>query len=195
MKRKAIVILCFFASTPLTHAGFFSMGPRVGVNISQMAINSALNNTVLADLKQMHHWGYHMGVFARFNLLLCHVQPEILCTSFDAKFKRGSKVLKLSCTKLDILAMVRLSFLGVFRVQLGPVFSLLLSTKEEKQYVRKHYSGMTTGWQAGLGIDIWRIVIDFKYAGRTSRFEDKITGISVDYRHTPWVLSVGFNIL
>jgi Outer membrane protein beta-barrel domain len=171
------------------------MGPRVGMNISRVEINSAPNNTAPEDLKQTHHWGYHAGVFTRFNLLLCHVQPEILFTTFDAQFKRNNKVLKLSCTKLDIPAMVGLSFLRVFRIQLGPVFSWLLSTKEEKEYVRKHYSSMTTGWQAGLGVDIWRIVIDFKYASRTSKFEDKITGISTDYGYTPWILSVGFNIL
>jgi hypothetical protein len=148
MKRKAIVLLCFFASTPLTHANFFSMGPRIGVNISQVGVNPAPNNTAPAGLKQIHCWGYHAGIFTRFNLLLCHVQPEILLTSSDAKFKRNNKVLKLSCTKLDIPAMVGLSFLGVFRVQLGPVFSWLLSTKKENKYVTEHYSSVTTSWQA-----------------------------------------------
>jgi Outer membrane protein beta-barrel domain len=195
MQRKVIVLLFFFASIPLAYADFFSMGPRIGVNISQARMNSASNNAATTSLEQMYPWNYHVGVFTRFKLLLCHAQPEILFTSLDAKFKSNDKVLRLSCTKLDIPTMVGVSLLGVFRVQVGPVFSWLLSAKEEKQYVRGYCNSMTTGWQAGIGVDIWRIIIDLKYESRESTLEDKITGTRIDYGCTPWMLSVGFNML
>lgn len=195
MKKTPIVLLCLFVSAPLTHASFFSMGPRVGGSTSQVSVNSASDNTALTGLKQTNHWNYHAGVFTRFNLLLCYVQPEILFASFDAKSRKDNKVLKLSCTKLDIPAMVGFSFLGVLRVQLGPVFSWLLSAKEGTKNVRGRYSSTTTGWQAGLGVDIWKIVVDFKYESSASKFEDKNASISTEYGSAPWILSIGFNIL
>jgi Outer membrane protein beta-barrel domain len=195
MQRKVIVLLFFFASTPLAYADFFSMGPRIGVNISRARINSTSNNTATTGLEQVHPWGCHVGVFTRFKLLLCYAQPEILFTSLDAKFKSNNKMLRLSCTRLDIPAMVGVSLLRVFRVQVGPVFSWLLSAKEEEKYVREPCNSITTGWQAGIGIDIWRIIIDLKYETRRSTLEDKIIGTRIDYGYTPWMLSVGFNML
>ena len=195
MKKILIVLLCFFISVPLTHASFFKMGPRVGTSVSQIKMSPAPGNTALADLQPGNYWGYHMGAFTRFNLLLCHIQPEILLTSTGARCKKNDKIFELSCTKLAIPAMVGLSFFSVFRIQLGPVFSWLLCAKEGRKNVREHYKSMTIGWQAGLGIDIWKIGIDLKYDGSLSKFGNKIAGISTNDSYAQWILSVGFNII
>lgn len=195
MNKTLIVLLCFLMTTPLAHASFFSMGPRVGVSRSQVKVNAAPGNAALEGLQLEDHWGYHVGAFTRFDLLLCYVQPEILFTSFGAKFKKNNQAIELSYTKLDIPAMLGLSLLGVFRVQIGPVFSWLLRATEGNKDVKKHYNSTTTGWQIGLGVDIWKVGIDLKYERSPSNFGDKIAGISTDHGYAQWILSIGFNVL
>ncbi len=195
MKKTLIVLLCFLMTTPLTHASFFSMGPRVGVSTFRVNVNAAPGNTALAGLQLKDRWGYHLGAFTRFDLLLCYVQPEILFTGSGAKFKNNNKVIELSYAKLDIPIMLGLSFFKVLRVQLGPVFSGLLRAREGEKDVKEHYSSITTGWQAGLGVDIWKVGIDLKYEGSLSKFGDKIAGISTDHGYAQWILSIGFNVL
>jgi hypothetical protein len=195
MKKTLIVLLCFLMTAPLTHASFFSMGPRVGVSTFRVKVNAAPGNTAPKGLQLEDHWGYHGGAFTRFDLLLCYVQPEILFTSSGAKFKKNNKAIELSYAKLDIPIMLGFSFFKVLRVQLGPVFSRLLGAKEGEKDVKEHYSSITTGWQAGLGVDIWKVGIDLKYESSLSKFGEKIAGISTDHGHAQWILSIGFNIL
>jgi hypothetical protein len=95
------------------------------------------DKTTLENMQPENHWGYHIGVFARFELPLCHVQPEILLTSSGATFKKNNQPLKLDFTKLDVPVMLGLSFFKVVRTQLGPIFSLLLSAKEGRKNIKR----------------------------------------------------------
>ena len=149
----------------------------------------------VASLQLENNWGYHVGFFTRFDLVAFHIQPEVLFTGASVQAKQRNGVFKLGFTKLDIPAMLGLSLLEVFRVQIGPVFSWLLSATEGNKDVKEHYSNMTTGWQAGLGVDIWKVCIDLKYEGSLSRFGDEIAGINTNHGHTMWMLSIGVNML
>lgn len=158
-------------------------------------MNSEKDNTALANLQLEDHWGYHVGVFTRLDLFTFYVQPEVLLTGYGAKFSKNNKVLQLGFTQLSIPAMVGRSFFRVFRAQIGPVFSLLLSAKEGEKDVKDHYSNTTIGWQGGLGFDAWKMVIDLKYEGNLSRFGSTIAGTRTNHRYALWILSVGVNIL
>lgn len=91
--------------------------------------------------------------------------------------------------------MVGRSFFRVARVQIGPVFSLLLSAKEGEKDIKEYYNSITIGWQSGVGFDVWKMVIDLKYEGNLSRFGNEIAGIRTNHGYALWVLSVGVNIL
>jgi hypothetical protein len=67
--------------------------------------------------------------------------------------------------------------------------------KKGEKILREHYSSITTGWQAGLGVDIWKVGIDLKYEGSLSKFGKEIAGISTDHGYAQWIFGVSFNIL
>lgn len=183
-------------SNSLAHANIFSMGPRIGASTFEVKINPPEGSTAHETLRLQRGWGYHLGLFTRFDLLTFYIQPELLFTRSSAKFSPGNEALKLSFNKLDVPAVVGFHFLGVFRAQLGPVFSLLFRAIEGNKKVKEHYcSPIIVGWQGGLGVDIWNMVIDLKYEGNLSRFGDQIAGIDTKHGYALWMLSVGFNIL
>lgn len=195
MKRVIIALLCFTISTSWAHANIFSIGPRIGLSVSQVKVNPPEGSTAHETLQLKDGWGYHLGIFTRFDLFAVYIQPEVLITGSGAKFSQGNKEFKLSFNKLDVPAMVGLSFLGFVRAQLGPVFSLLISATEGETDVKNYYNRFTVGWQGGLGVDIWNMVIDLKYEGSLSSFGEKIAGIDTKHGHALWMLSLGFNIL
>ena len=194
MQKALVVTICFLLSANLTHAGLFSWGPRWGVHIPQHQDNSRVNDTKPVNLLVESCWCYHMGAFARFNLLVFYVQPEIISTSTGIQLSDRNQTSTFRLTKLNMPAMVGCSFFRIVRVQIGPVFGLLLTTKKERDNVEKCYRTPSIGWQAGFGIDIWRVFIDLKYEKNLSRWGDKAAYIPTDSKYASWTLSVGVNI-
>ncbi|XWN35133.1 MAG: porin family protein [Roseivirga sp.] len=193
MKKVTITLLCFMMATHFVQAKVFSIGPRAGVSLSQLAVDEAAKTQSRLTFKD--HWGYHVGGFARLTVSVFYLQPEILITGSGAKFSRAGedKELKLSFTKLDIPVLPGISFLGM-RAQIGPVFSLLFSATEGGKDVKEHYQYVTVGWQGGLGVDIWNMVIDLKYEGNLTKFGEKIAGVYTHHRNHQWILSMGVDL-
>ncbi|MEL6358530.1 MAG: outer membrane beta-barrel protein [Bacteroidota bacterium] len=195
MKRITITLLSFFIFTGAAHAGIFNMGPRLGVSISQLGVDLDKGSQVYKDLNLKVGLGYQAGVFTRFSFTSLYVQPELLVSGMGANFNdKAKKEAQVRFTKLDLPVMVGLSFFSMVRAQVGPVFGLLLSALESDKSVEDHYSMMNFGWQAGLGVDIWNMVIDLKYEGNFSNFGDKIGKLNTKQGYGLWILSVGFNI-
>jgi hypothetical protein len=193
MRKIVILHLYLVFSFGIAHANIFSMGPRVGLNFSPDKVNLA-HEKKPAPLQLNNHWSCHAGVFARLDLFVFYAQPEILLTISGAKVSRNNQVIQLDFTQLSIPAMAGLSFFGVARAQIGPIFSLLLSAKEGEKDVTEHYNSITVGWQGGLGFDLWRMIIDLKYEGNLSRSEHETAG-RTNPRRAPWTLSVGVNVI
>jgi hypothetical protein len=169
------------------------MGPRVGLYFSPGNVNLA-HEKKPAPPQLNDYWSCHVGVFARLKLFTFYAQPEILLTISGAQVSKNNQVMQLDFTQLSIPAMAGLSFFGVARAQIGPIFSLLLKAKEGGKDVTEHYSSITVGWQCGLGFDLWKMIIDLKYEGNPSRFEHETTG-RTNPRHAPRTLSIGVNVL
>ena len=91
--------------------------------------------------------------------------------------------------------MVGFTLFDLVRLQAGPTLSLLLSAKEGDKSVREHYEDFTMGYQAGLGVDLWNVMVDLKYEGNLTRFGNRIAGIATDHRPRLFILSVGFKLL
>ena len=195
MKRAILLLLDFFVSISMAHANLFSIGLRVGGGASQIKVGQVLKEGT-SNLNLKKDLGYHLGAFSRLCFPPFYIQPELLISGSGAKFTKenSSKEAQIRFTKVDFPIIVGLPLLGIVRVQVGPVFSLLLEAIEAGQKLEDVYSKLTVGWQGGLGLDIWNLVIDLKYEGNLSKFGDKIANIKTDHGYALWVLSVGINI-
>jgi hypothetical protein len=53
--------------------------------------------------------------------------------------------------------------------------------------LKEEFNNLTIGYQAGIGLDIWRLHFDVRYEGNFSRFGDSITvnGNSYQFSNNP----------
>ena len=76
---------------------------------------------------------------------------------------------EIKINKIDLPILVGKRYFKIFRVNVGPVFSLLLNdeikqsgTKASWNEITGNYNNATLGLQYGVGIDISRITVDLR---------------------------------
>ncbi len=192
----------FFCS--VSYAQFFSIGPRVGVSSSKLEIRDNVQDVKEGDAS----FGFHAGLFARFSLSSLYIQPEVLFTSnggeieFEDGSGVGNQIIEYDYNKLDVPVMIGFKFAKFFRLQAGPVASLLLKADAKEggvtEDVKNNYNNATVGYQAGIGLDIGSLILDLKYEGNLSSFGDDIrvggNTFNTDLRHNQWLLSLGIRL-
>jgi hypothetical protein len=139
-------------------------------------------------------FGVHAGLVfqARFgekrNFL---IQPEILLNSNKAEFKvtdmddpnLATQILEEKYQYLDIPLLLGFKF-GPLRLLGGPVGHVYLNSSSsltDLEGYRRDFDDLTLGWQAGLGIDIWSLMLDFRYEGNFTKFGNHIRFAGRDY--------------
>ena len=184
MKFRIAFIFLFFVSNIEAQVDF---GIKVGVNT--FGTNSSMSSLKVTNPQNMEEYdfsvretqfGYHAGIFARFNIKNFSIQPEVLYNSDNVDFSlKDSNDMNLissvgneSYQSIDIPFMLGLK-LGKVKVLAGPVGHLFLNSvsdlKDETYYDSIHEK-FDIGYQAGIGFDIWKLSFDVKYEGSLNKF-------------------------
>ena len=153
-----------------------------------------------------------MGVFARVSLLGIYIQPEVLFSNakseiqftnvMDENAELVDVVGEVKLNKLDVPVMFGKRFLKIFRVNAGPVFTLLLSQDVDQAGItdtytdiETNYKNSTVGAQIGAGLDISILTIDVRYEMGLQSMSDGITigdtEFAADQRLNQFLVSVG----
>jgi len=153
-------------------------------------------------------YGFHFGVFARGKFTPnWYIQPEVVFSTSKVSFTVNDfqeglmdKVLSERYNNLDIPLMVGYK-LGPLRLEGGPVGHIYIASNSELEDqvsgYEKRFNNFNLGYQAGVGLDIWKILVDLRYEGNFTKFGDhiRIGGNDVKFSNAPtrWVLSAGFS--
>lgn len=179
--------------------GQFTVGPRIGFSSSSIDFDPfTIGGETISSGNATT--GFHAGVFSRITLGFLYIQPEALFTQSGGEIKLNDGVLNeirdVKFNKLDFPVMLGTRFLKVFRVQAGPTLSLLLDANVEglEEGIKSGYKDATIGYQAGVGLDLWSLVLDLKYEGNLSTFGDELFGFATNQTNNQWILSVGFKL-
>lgn len=208
---KKILITSFVLFVSLAVSAQFSVGPRIGVSLSQMQVDELFDNDgeAISYESEGNKVGFHAGAFARIQISSFYLQPEVLFTSAGGKIEvdselEGREIWDLSYNKLDIPLIAGLKAGKFFRVQAGPVFSLMLSDDARDisllEETKQNFNDATWGYQAGIGIDLGeRIYIDLKYEGSLSGLGSTINignqEFDTDLRSSLFMVMLGINLL
>ena len=152
------------------------------------------------------NYGMHIGFLIQAKMNKFFIQPEFLFNSNSVNYKvedfSGDQIITTikeeKFNYLDIPIMVGYR-LGPLRLQGGPVAHVLINSSSElfdlEGYDQK-FDETTWGYQAGVGLDIWRFIFDLKYEGNFNKFGDHINffGDQYTFDKSPgrWIASVGF---
>ncbi len=141
------------------------------------------------------NYGYHLGVFLQAGNDKFFIQPEILfnSTSTDYSFRESvgsglETIVNETYQRVDIPVMVGIKF-GILRLQGGPVGHFHLDSSSDfndptilnLEGYEQNFKTLTYGYQAGVGLDFWKFVIDVKYEGNFSKYGEHFTFFGNDY--------------
>lgn len=206
--KKVIIVIVGVMFTISLHSQL-SFGPRAGVSSSKIQVDRVMdyNGDQFTYATDKARLGFHAGLFARLTISSFYLQPEVLFTSSGGKIlvssnNLGDDVQELTYNKLDVPLMLGIKLGDFFRIQAGPKFSLLLSEDARQSdlfpEIKQNYKNSTIGYQAGIGFDIWKFYLDFKYEGNLSKFGNSITigneEFDTDFSNDLLMVILGFNI-
>ena len=204
MKKLLVLFFAFFIALPVISQVKF--GLKVGASTTSISMDDAKTITsgstsYLVEKAEGAGYGFHAGVFLRANISKLYIQPEILFATRSNEYSVTNTTTLVDSlksqtfNKLDIPIMIGVK-LGPVRINAGPVGSLAIGSPKElisDPDFEAMYARMTFGYQAGLGLDIFKkLTVDLRYEGSLSKYQSKLGDIALDDRPNAFLLSVGF---
>ncbi|HEY9117898.1 MAG TPA: outer membrane beta-barrel protein [Roseivirga sp.] len=197
---KKLLFVCLMMAIGFGASAQFSLGPRVTLISSNLDLREDVANVQAGNAE----FGFQYGLFMRLKVPVVglYVQPELLFSKTESTITSGAQDVDLSFNRVDVPVMIG-GKIGPLRINAGPSFSFLTSAESDVagtvSDIKDNYSNTTVGFQAGIGIDIMKFVIDLKYEGSLSeKFGDQITvsgnSFSTDERPNQVVLGIGFKL-
>jgi hypothetical protein len=207
-KLFAIVLVVLISAQAFSQIKF---GIKAGVSTTSLSMKTLVtvtsgNTSYTVDALTDAKYGFHGGIFMRLSLLGIYLQPELLLstrtnqyTVIDLSSPTVKMIKKQSFNKLDIPVMLGLK-LGPLRLNAGPAASLLINSPKDlidNPGYKSMFSRMTIGYQAGLGVDILKLLtIDLRYEGSLKKYQNQIenltgTKFNLDDRPNAFLLSLG----
>ena len=207
--KKLLLIAAILTGFQMTQAQIFQIGLRVGVNSSQVNaddLTGTVSPTRKVEVEAVDdaEFGYHLGLYSRLKIPIIgiYIQPEFLFTSAGGAFRttvvennvvvdRSTKDIKFS--RIDIPIGIGYKF-GPARLQVAPVASFVVNSTSDAFDL--NFKDATWGYQVGVGLDIWKFLLDLKYEGSFSDLSDKATLFGTDFnldsRASQFIVSVGY---
>ncbi|MCU0449991.1 MAG: PorT family protein [Bernardetiaceae bacterium] len=207
MKRNLLFAFLFIISSSAFAQVDFDLGVKAGAGISQLNVRNvqlnnlgqAVENVVPGDARV----SFQVGGFARLRIKSLFIQPELYYTSIGSQaiFQSGSLSQaqefsrNFNLNRFDVPVLVGLQLGERFRIGAGPVFSALASRSTS---INEKVNSSTLGFQAGAGLDLGKLNIDFRYEMPISRYSDGLNvgnlNFPADQRIRQFMLTVGYEI-
>ncbi|MEX0987240.1 MAG: porin family protein [Bacteroidales bacterium] len=209
MKKIVFISIAVLFMTISANAQLFQYGLKAGVNFSSIAMDDV---TGITDGTQVYDLvtgetvaGYQFGLMTRLKVAMVFVQPELYFNTTGGTVEQviqggATEVLNVKFNRIDIPVLVGVK-LGPARLNAGPVGSIVISSVNELteaiSEIESVQSGMTFGFQAGIGVDLFsKLTVDARYEGSLSKYADTFTVGGSDYnldaRPNAWILALGY---
>jgi hypothetical protein len=181
---------------------------KFGLRVSSIDFNPkelvVLNQNDVEQLKISVNeisYGYHFGLFAQFRRNRWIVQPEVLFNSSKISYNVDDNILlSIKNEKFNFVDMpINIGYkLGPLRIQAGPVAHFFVNSASELKTLegyKENFDNMALGVQYGLGLDIWKAVLDFKWERNYERYGDHVVFNDTEYNFntspTRFIVSLG----
>ena len=189
MKTKSVVLVAALILCSTVAYSQFKFGIKAGLG----SYNLTFSDLLITNAEQFEEFklsvkeadlGMHFGVMSQINLANFFIQPELVFNSNSVNYQIEDfgdsfidDVFKEQYQYLDIPILMG-ARLGPFRLGAGPVGHVFLNSTSDlfrfKDYSQT-FKDIAYGWQAGFGLDLWKLHFDLRYEGNFSKFGDHIT--------------------
>jgi len=193
MKKFLIIVVlfsCTFAATAQVKFGVRVGAGSTDFNPKDLIVLNANDAEKLKIGVNDSHYGYHFGLFTQIKAKRFFIQPEVLFNSSrvdysveDFENNIGTTIKSETHNFVDIPVTTGLK-LGPLRLQAGPVAHLHINSTSELKDIsgyKEKFDDAAWGLQYGVGLDLWKAVLDFKWEKNFGNFGDHITIDDVAY--------------
>ena len=208
MKKLFLVLIASMFIFTLSNAQLFNYGIKAGIGFSSLKLDDVTGISDGADVYDLITgdgvMGYHVGLQTRIKIAMLVIQPELYFNAGGGTLQQvvdngPTSVLDVKFSRIDIPLLVGVK-LGPARISVGPAGSFVLSETTDLTDIQPDFElfskAMTWGFQAGLGLDISKLSLDFRYEGSLSKLGESFsvggTDFALDARPSQWIISVGF---
>jgi hypothetical protein len=210
---RYIFISLLLLTSNIIYAQDIMIGARGGLTFSQLKMGYLLvpgANKTIFQQNSLYGKGVFLGGFARFKFKNFYIQPEgyfsVKGASFDKTVTDSisknstTQEIKISTVGADAVLMIGYQ-ISIFRINAGPVISYnindLLNYKEAMNGLAKEgdaeVKSLILAYQAGVGVDIGDITLDFRYESQLTPITSTIIANSrLTQRMDTFQLSVGY---
>jgi hypothetical protein len=193
MKRFILSIL-FVSSIFAISQAQIEFGVKAGLSSYDLANEGIFISTGDQDIKWNvadAGYGHHFGVYTRLSALGLFLEPAILFNSNKVSYEISTyseagvfntiKNEKYNTMDLPVIAGIKL---GALRFQGGVVGHIFINSISDVVDIKgydQRFKGATYGWQAGTGVDLWKLRLDLMFEGNFDKFGDHINIGGHDY--------------
>jgi hypothetical protein len=184
--RKFLIVAAVLFTNLIANAQF-EIGVKAGVNSVDLISDGIIVKNGLDNFKVDFlgsEYGYHLGLYSRVKLLGFYIEPAAYLNSNKINYKLSdytegdilNDIVSENYTSLDIPVLAGVKA-GIFRLYGGPVAHLHIASTSElikiNGYSQK-FKDAKYGFQAGFGLDLWKLRFDVAYEGNLGKFGDHI---------------------
>jgi opacity protein-like surface antigen len=194
-KLFTLTALLFFIGLS-AKAQIFTIGPKFGVSNTTLSIKDNVGEYESGDAK----YSYHGGIFARIKITGFYIQPEIYFNSVKGEYVDPNRApddqnVTFNRNKIDLPILFGWK-MGPLRINAGPVASFNLDNEvpNNTNSAVSEYKNSVFAYQAGIGVDISKLIIDLRYEGNLSN-QAVLGNNEGNVRVNQIMLSVGYKLL
>lgn len=193
----SFILSIFFTAS--VQAQGVDFGLRAGLNFPGMEVREFEDNATYDELKSGdRQWGFHAGLYTKIDLTGLYLEPQVLFTNLNheltATDDNGEEQdIALSINRVDFPLLLGTE-LGPARFYAGPVYSINIPESEKDLNLEDG----SFGYQAGIGLQIQKVIVDVKYEGAFSKTASELiinnTPYQTDLRGDQLIVSLGFQL-
>jgi hypothetical protein len=204
MKKSLFFSIAFLFAT-ISAFSQVKLGFKAGFSTDQLDRESVNAQGLSIAIKDANY-GLHFGLMLKAKLGdRFYLQPEALLNSNSVDYTVNdvsdgfvNKAFRERYQNLDLPFMLGYQ-LGPLHLEAGPVGHLHIASQTELDEVggyEQRFNDFTLGYQAGVGLDIWKLTVGVRYEGNFTRAGDhmRIGDEKIRFSQNPsrWVFSAGF---
>jgi len=187
----AIALLSFQFANAQVKIGLKAGMSTSNISTDQLAIRNIDNVKELGLSIEEASYGFHFGIVTQARIRKFFIQPEAVLNTTQVNYVLedftegglGKRLVRDNYHHLDIPVMLGLK-LGPLRMMAGPVAHMHLGSNSElddNSGFDLNFDKWTYGYQTGIGLDVWKIMLDVRYEGNFNKLGDGITFLDRDF--------------
>ncbi len=164
MMKIRIITLFVFALLVSTQISTAQSGWGIMGGLTFPSSGNLIDETSeIIDSNGSNNTGFNIGLFAKADLGLFYIRPELLYSQYSITYKAEGQSSDYKESKIDVPVLVGLRIIGPLKLFLGPDFQFILNNDLDGFQFSDIENDFTVGGNIGLAVALGRFEVDLRY--------------------------------